>query len=369
MTEDNCQCFTRFTKSELHQLHLYLRIPETFRLATRHTFTGEEALLIFLTRVGGSFGTWRTMEFLFGGHATSWGLLFAAMIDHLYSTFYHKITGDSLRQWCTQENVNYFCSLIWNKTKYSPYQFERFLSGESEHVDIVDVPYETFKTFGFIDDTNFRTYRPGTGPNGDYDYASCKDNAHNIHAAFYSGYMKYHGVKYQTVLLPNGMWGSVYGASMRHNDKGVLNMSGLVDYLISLLQPIEGAGLPGLYGDRIFDTYPVIFRAVQNPTDPEHKLDTRMNSLRTSIELAYGVLFNTSRLLRDKSKAKLLKDKKQAMRFGIVCFFLSNCKTCLRGSQVNSMFDSHHPTLDQYIPLNEEIPPFDMNIENNDMEY
>ena len=94
-----------------------------------------------------------------------------------------------------------------------------------------------------------------------------------------------------------------------------------------------------------------------------------MNSLRTSIELAYGVLFNSSRLLRDRSKFKLLKDKKKAMRLGIVCFFLSNCKTCLRGSQVTSMFDSNHPTLDQYIPLDENIPPFDMNIENNDMEF
>ena len=102
---------------------------------------------------------------------------------------------------------------------------------------------------GFIDDTNHRTCRPGSGPNGEYDHADRKDNAHNIQAAFYSGYMKGHGLKYQTILLPNGMWGSVYGSSLRHNDKGVLNMSGLVDYLMEILPPIENVGLPGLYGD------------------------------------------------------------------------------------------------------------------------
>lgn len=127
ITEDHCQPLTHFTKGELHQLHVYLMIPQTFHLQTRHKYRGEEALLIFLTRIGGAFATWRSMEFLFGGHATSWGLLVVAMVHHLY-TCYHKITGDSLRQWCTEENINHFCHLIWNKTNYSSYQFELFFS-------------------------------------------------------------------------------------------------------------------------------------------------------------------------------------------------------------------------------------------------
>ena len=200
--------------------------------------------------------------------------------------------------------------------------------------------------FGFIDDTDHRTCKPGSGPNGDYDYASRKDNAHNIQAAFYSGYMKSQGLKYQTVLLHNGMWGSVYGSAMRHNDKGVLNMSGLVDYMMSILPPIQGVGLPGLYGDRIFDTYAVLYRAILNPDENEEILNRRMNSLRESIELAYGSLFNYFHFLRDKSKIKTLTHKRRATRLGIVVFLLSNCMTCLRGNQVNSMFDSEHLSLE-----------------------
>ena len=89
------------------------------------------------------------MEIILGGDSTVWGYIFAAVIDHLYSTFYHKITGDSLRQWCSQENIDYFRQVIWNKSSYSPCQFERFLNGDTNSFDVLNVPYESFKTFGF----------------------------------------------------------------------------------------------------------------------------------------------------------------------------------------------------------------------------
>ena len=81
------------------------------------------------------------------------------------------------------------------------------------------MPYENFKTFGFIDDRAHRTRRSGSGPDGDYDYLSRKHNAHIIQAAFLSEYLKGQRLKYQTVLLPNGLWGSV---AMRRNHKGIL---------------------------------------------------------------------------------------------------------------------------------------------------
>ena len=76
-----------------------------------------------------------------------------------------------------------------------------------------------------------------------------------IPAAFYSGYTKSHDLKYMTVLLPNGLWDSVYVASSRHNDEGVLNISGLVEFLMEILQPKLGTGWPGLYGDSIFSVH------------------------------------------------------------------------------------------------------------------
>ncbi len=47
----------------------------------------------------------------------------------------------------------------------------------------------------------------------------------------FSGYLKGHGLKYQNVLFLNGMVAGVFGASARHNDVDVLNLSRLQEYL------------------------------------------------------------------------------------------------------------------------------------------
>ena len=66
----------------------------------------------------------------------------------------------------------------------------------------------------------------------------------------------------QVVLLPNGMIGSICICSLRHNDNGVQNLSGLNGYLVSLLNPLYQNGnnsvYPALYGDGIFATLATI---------------------------------------------------------------------------------------------------------------
>ena len=71
----------------------------------------------------------------------------------------------------------------------------------------------------------------------------------HIQKAFYSGYCKKHGIKFQVVVLPNGMIACVFGGSLCHNDIGMLNMSGLVDYLTEILDYVdpELGTMPGLY--------------------------------------------------------------------------------------------------------------------------
>ena len=312
------------------------------------------------------------MEGAFGGRSGDWHNLFGIFIKHLYTTFYHKITGNSLSQWTAPATVENFRRMIWSKLKVSPCQVEKWLNGDINHLDIIDIAFELFRSFGFIDDTAERTCRPGSGPEpGEQRHAARKEFARVIQAAFYNGYYKAHGVKYQTVIFPHGIWGSVFGASLRHNDKGMLNMSGIVEYLRDLLQPIPNIGeYPGLYGDDIFpEMHDVIFRKIRNPqTDEEHVFNKRMSCLRQCIELAYGSLFNMFPILKDPSKHKLMIQKTRAIQLGIVCFFLHNCRTCMRGNEVNTMFNSQPPTLDEYIPLDEHLEPFDLALEDDQEE-
>ena len=77
----------------------------------------------------------------------------------------------------------------------------------------------------------------------------------------------------------------------------------------------------------------------------------------------YGQLFQSCPILTKKCKHKILTQKNRAMRLGIICFFLCNCRTCFCGNQVNTMFESTSPTIEEYLPLNEVIPRFDLNLE------
>ncbi len=59
-------------------------------------------------------------------------------------------------------------------------------------------------------------------------------------------------MKYQNVLFPKGTVAGVFGASLSHNDVGVLSISGLMRHLEDLLHHehvMAGGLLPASYGD------------------------------------------------------------------------------------------------------------------------
>jgi hypothetical protein len=68
----------------------------------------------------------------------------------------------------------------------------------------------------------------------------------------YPCYFCAHGIKNLTVHMPNGLTGAVFGSRLSDNDNVLLNMSGLSDYLLQILDPIPQIGLyPSISGDAI----------------------------------------------------------------------------------------------------------------------
>ena len=61
----------------------------------------------------------------------------------------------------------------------------------------------------------------------------------NVQRSFYSEYFADHGFKVQALTLLNGMFGSIYLASLRVSDTGLLNMSGLDNYLSNLFRELN----------------------------------------------------------------------------------------------------------------------------------
>ena len=157
------------------------------------------------------------------------------------------------------------------------------------------------------------------------------------------------------------MWGSAWCCSMKHNDLGALNMSGLAEYLLDVLPDVDSNNgnriNMAVYGDSIFRPSLTVLRKIINPDDVVDKLlNQRLNKCRTSVEMLYGDLFNLFNLLSTKKKLKLLRNGKHVRKMIIVAFFLQNCHTCLNGGNcVTSMFNAVAPTLEEYLPLDEDI--------------
>ena len=165
-------------------------------------------------------------------------------------------------------------------------------------------------------------------------------------------------MKAQVVLLPNGMIGSIFICSLRHNDNGVQNLSGLNEYLIQLLRPLYRVNniliYPALFGDSIFTPLATITRPYQNPNHAQKIVNTRFASLRECIEHKFAQVFGTYQVLRASWRHQLFFNGEFVRKLFFVCLLVSNCHCCFNESR-NRRFNVRAPTLQQYLPLNEVL--------------
>jgi hypothetical protein len=65
--------------------------------------------------------------------------------------------------------------------------------------EVLEILYDSFRVFGFIDCTDFRTTRTGSGPMPD---GSRRPYAFEIQREFYSRYFRAHGLKIYLFCCP-----------------------------------------------------------------------------------------------------------------------------------------------------------------------
>ena len=346
---------TGLSLEQLRRLYVQLRIPDILHYQRRYTFGGEECFLHYLVfnRIGET--KLRMSSNYFGGDPRRFTYSIRIMNQHLYYTFYNKISGDSMRMWVP--HINDFRLSIWLKLNEGYSVEERYnatdIMQNLRTIVLLSIPYEAFRIFGFLDDTGFRTTAPGIGSrreNGYYD---------DVQRSFYSAYFSGHGLKVQTLSLPNGMIGSVYLGAWRVSDSGLLNMSGLDTYLSSLFNEfnmrLAGAfnQFPAVYGDGIFPQLTTIVARYGLANQNEARVNRRLASVRQSIEHIFGLHHNTFALFSIPHRFKLLVYGVDCQMMVLNSFFLLNCFTCFNESPNN--FDIRPPTIEEYLPLNEII--------------
>ena len=108
------------------------------------------------------------------------------------------------------------------------------------------------------------------------------------------------------------MIGSVYLGSWRVSDSSLLNLSRLNNYLTNLFHEssviisVNDPTLPVLYGDEIFPCLPTILPRYSNLNVNERRINTRLSSIRQSIEHIFGIHKNTFHLFNQSERLKLL---------------------------------------------------------------
>jgi hypothetical protein len=172
-----------------------------------------------------------------------------------------------------------------------------------------------------------------------------------VSIVYYSRYFRNHGLKVQALMLPNGMFGSIFVAGLRHNDNGIQNMSGLNDYLrgLFLLAFMLNGRFPSIYADGIFTPMETIVPRFLNPDKTQGRINVHMAALRQSIEHLFAYHFLLFKGMHDFTRLQLFRSGFASVKMVIVSFFVWNCYQCIHESSRH--FDVQPPTLEQYLPL------------------
>jgi len=217
-----------FATDELCLLKRHLRLPQQLTTPDRRgfSFTGEEAFLISLHHLRNGQPFAQLSEEKFGGDPRLHTHCVREFINHVHNKFCHKLSGDSMRQWLPW--IGSFREAIWNILLDGVVNVRLSDGTNIDHQ--VCIPFDGFRVFGWLDDTDLPTTRPRAG------IATTDDQElRDVQRAFCNRHFRGHGLKAQVVHLPNGMTGSVCICSQRHNDNGVQNLSGLNNCLVQIL--------------------------------------------------------------------------------------------------------------------------------------
>ena len=328
---------TRFSKGELRDIlqELFGSQPSNTYTFCKNKFTYEETVLLALDYMANGVKFSKMVD-TYGGDWTRYTYPINFFSRYIHQKYYHRLSGKSMRYWAP--SVPEFRKAIWLKVCFD----------ENGRKDVF-VDLNRFRTYGWIDAMQHSMCRPGGGPtNVDDDR---RDDENRIQRAFFTSYGKMWGMKTQALYLPNGMIGSVYFTSVSHNDKGVVNLSGIEVELKTALENymMDDMSYPAIYGDEIYEPSEVLIKA----NGQQSLLILRLTSTRGDVEHVFGLTSNLWKRVRVKHTWRLLKMKKFVRAHLFSIFFMTNVYTCIHGNKTATKYGFETVPLSTYLDVNE----------------
>jgi len=196
--EDIPNNFRFSSKEQLRRLIVCFQMPDEFRSKYRHVFRCEELLLVVLFYLHFPHSsTDLTFKSIFGWD--SWKVNLGVKL----------FMGWFIKNWSY---------LIYDNMAFWVDSFPMFAEKIRYKLELLNCFFPqtngcpgTFNVTGFIDNTVYATCRPGGGPTKD---GPDSPRYHPLfQRSYYNGWKSTHGIKWQTIGLPNGMmfhaWGPV----------------------------------------------------------------------------------------------------------------------------------------------------------------
>ncbi|EIW54605.1 uncharacterized protein TRAVEDRAFT_131697, partial [Trametes versicolor FP-101664 SS1] len=174
----------------------------------------------------------------------------------------------------------------------------------------------------------------------------------------YNGHKKYHALKFQAVMLPNGMFGHLFGPfEGRRNDNFLLHASKLLEKCARFaIWPGSSENSPleqryfQLFGDAAYGISPQLispFAGARPRTEEEEQWNVAMGLVRVQVEHGFGLVTSTWQYLNANWKMHVYSSP--VGRYYRVGVLLTNILNCYRPNQVSQYFDCEPPSITEYL--------------------
>ena len=305
----------RMTASEIFEMVEALEIPQKFVTENHYAFSGVEAFCLLCARFR-SAGDMYSLAMLYDRSQSSISECVNELVEMLDEEWEHLLG-------CDEEYLLH------------PSELARY----ADAIHIRGAPLKSVA--GFIDCTIRRICCPGVW--------QCQA---------YSGHKKFHALKFQALMLPNGIIGHLYGPfEGRRHDNILHTESGLLDCLAQFAHqentdedtPIEERYFQ-ISGDPAYGVGLNILSPFSGPgerTEEEKEWNAEMSAVRIEVEHGFGIVSNTWPFLNAAWKMQLYSSP--VGRYYRVGVLLTNCLNCLRPNQVAQYFDCIPPELHEYL--------------------
>ena len=302
LSEEEFEKYFRFKRDDVYLLKNHLNLQDCYKAGSKIKWSAIEGICILLRRLAYPNRLCDLVP-LFGRHKTELSIIVNVMLNEVYRKTHHTVENVN-QQWLDHE----VCA--------------RVVHGKGAVLDNV---------WAFIDGTQGRLCRP-----------------HKGQESIFNGHKRIHSLKYQSVVAPNGMIVHFYGPiEGRRHDSALYYDSGIDDKIANITDS-NGRQL-AIFGDSAYAFRRYLLTPFKGAalTQQQKDFNTNMSSVRACVEWGFSKITNIFAFLSFHKNLKVYLQP--VAKYWIVAAVLTNCHTCLYGSQTGTYFDLQPPSLEEYL--------------------